>query len=52
MHSPEQMKKKAEARAEALHHHMHSAVDGKHHDMKTNEHMYKLPHEEHMEKGQ
>ena len=40
MHSPEQMKKKAEARADALHHHENSAVDGPHRDMPTHERMY------------
>lgn len=55
MHSPEHQRKKAAARAEALHHFHNSAVDGKHDDMKTNEHMYKMPHEskyeEKMEEG-
>jgi hypothetical protein len=41
-HSPEHMRKKREARAESLHHFHNSAVDGAHHDMKTNEHMYKV----------
>lgn len=55
-HSPEQMRKKADARAESLHHMHNSAVDGPHHDMKTNEHMYKIhgepsQYEKDMEEG-
>lgn len=41
MHSPEQMRKKAQAMTESVHHHKHSAVDGKHHDMKREEMMYR-----------
>lgn len=53
MHSQEQMRKKAEARAEAIHHHQHSAVDGKHDDMPQAERMYSKPnsYEESMERG-
>ncbi len=40
-HSPEQSRKKAEARAEAMHHHKNMAVDGKHDDMPMHERMYK-----------
>ena len=43
MHSPEQMRKKMEARAESMHHMQNSAVDGPHNDMKTNEQMYSMP---------
>lgn len=46
MESPEQMRKKKEARAESLHQMHHSAVDGPHHDMKTNEHMYSVAEKE------
>jgi hypothetical protein len=34
------MRKKMEARAEAMHHHQHSAVDGEHHDMRRDHEMY------------
>ena len=40
MHSPEQNRKKMEARVESMHHMEKSAVDGPHHDMQTHEHMY------------
>lgn len=49
-HSNEQNRKKAEARAESLHQLHNSAVDGPHHDMKTNEHMYSVPKESEAEK--
>lgn len=48
-HSAEQMKKKASARAEAIHHMMHSAVDGKRQAAPMSEPMYKaapLPREQ------
>ena len=41
-HSSEQMRKKAEARMESMHHMHHSAVDGKHDDMQRHEYMYKM----------
>ena len=39
-HSPEHNRKKAMARAEALHHYHNSAVDGKHNDMPHAQRMY------------
>lgn len=46
-HSPEHHRKKAEARAEALHHYHHSAIDGKHDDMPHAERMYAEPTKRH-----